>query len=67
MRHMRIVVPRYGGPEVISAVEEDVPTPRANEALVVYTYNTGKFCPGDLPGWTKRHPNDTYRGIFNGR
>ena len=40
---------------------------RANEALVVYTYNTGKFCTGDLPEWTKRHPNDIYRRIFNGR
>lgn len=40
---------------------------RANRALIVYTYNTGKFCNGELPDWTKRHPNDVYRGIFNER
>jgi hypothetical protein len=40
---------------------------RANRALIVYTYNTGKFCKGELPDWTKRHPNDIYRGIFNER
>src|SRR5215471_6965740 len=26
MRHMRIVVAHYGGPEVITAIEEDIPT-----------------------------------------
>ncbi len=40
---------------------------RANEALVVYTFNTGKYCKGELPEWTRRHPNDIYRAIFNGR
>ena len=25
MRHTRVVVPNYGGPEVITAIEEDVP------------------------------------------
>ena len=40
---------------------------RANQALIVYTYNTGKFCKGELPDWTKRHPNNVYRGIYNER
>ena len=31
MRHMRVVVTRYDGPEVITAIEEDVPTPAAGE------------------------------------
>jgi NADPH:quinone reductase-like Zn-dependent oxidoreductase len=34
MRHTRIVVTRYGGPDVISAIEEDVPVPKAGEARV---------------------------------
>ncbi len=34
MRHTRVVVRRYGGPEVITAIEEDVPTPGAGEILV---------------------------------
>lgn len=34
MRYMRIVVSRYGGPDVISIAEEEFPTPNADEALV---------------------------------
>jgi NADPH2:quinone reductase len=34
MRHTRIVVPRYGGPEVITAIEEDIPTPNSGEVRV---------------------------------
>jgi NADPH:quinone reductase len=34
MRHTRIVVARYGGPEVLQAVEEDRPEPKAGEARV---------------------------------
>src|SRR5215475_7085706 len=34
MRHMRVVVPCYGGPEVITTLEEDIPTPKAGEARV---------------------------------
>jgi NADPH2:quinone reductase len=34
MRHTRIVVPHYGGPEVITAIEEDVPTPNSGEVRV---------------------------------
>jgi NADPH2:quinone reductase len=34
MRHTRVVVPQYGGPEVITVIEEDVPTPNAGEVLV---------------------------------
>jgi NADPH2:quinone reductase len=34
MRHMRVVVPCYGGPEVITTLEEDIPTPSAGEARV---------------------------------
>src|ERR1700746_517040 len=34
MRHMRVVVTHYGGPEVITAIEEDIPTPNAGEVRV---------------------------------
>jgi NADPH:quinone reductase len=34
MRHKRVVVTHYGGPEVITVIEEDVPTPRAGEVRV---------------------------------
>lgn len=34
MRHTRVVVPHYGGPEVITAIEEDIPTPNAGEVRV---------------------------------
>ena len=29
MRHKRVVITQYGGPEVITVIEEDVPTPKA--------------------------------------
>src|SRR5262249_15721191 len=31
MRNKRVVVTRYGGPEVITVIEEDIPTPKAGE------------------------------------
>lgn len=34
MRQKRIVVTRYGGPEVITCIEEDIPTARAGELRV---------------------------------
>jgi NADPH:quinone reductase-like Zn-dependent oxidoreductase len=34
MRHTRVVVPHYGGPEVITAIEEDIPTPNSGEVRV---------------------------------
>lgn len=34
MRHKRVVVTHYGGPEVITVIEEDMPTPHASEARV---------------------------------
>jgi NADPH2:quinone reductase len=34
MRHKRITVTRYGGPEVITVVEEDAPAPKARELRV---------------------------------
>jgi len=34
MRQIRAVVPQYGGPEVITITEEDVPTPKAGEVRV---------------------------------
>ena len=34
MRHTRIVVPHYGGPEVITAIQEDIPTPNSGEVRV---------------------------------
>jgi hypothetical protein len=29
MRHKRVVITHYGGPEVITAIEEDIPIPKA--------------------------------------
>ena len=34
MRHTRVVVRHYGGPEVITAIEEDIPAPNAGEVRV---------------------------------
>jgi NADPH:quinone reductase len=34
MRHTRVVVPQYGGPEVITVIEEDIPIPSAGEVRV---------------------------------
>jgi hypothetical protein len=34
MRHKRVVVAHYGGPEVITAIEEELPTPKAGEVRV---------------------------------
>jgi NADPH:quinone reductase-like Zn-dependent oxidoreductase len=34
MRHIRVVVARYGGPEVITAIEEDIPAPKPGEVRV---------------------------------
>src|SRR6185503_15723519 len=34
MRHIRVLVSRYGGPEVITTIEEDVPIPKAGEVRV---------------------------------
>ncbi len=34
MRQKRVLVTRYGGPEVITVVEEDIPTPKAGEVRV---------------------------------
>jgi NADPH2:quinone reductase len=34
MRHKRVVVAHYGGPEVITAIEEELPTPKAGDVRV---------------------------------
>jgi NADPH:quinone reductase len=34
MRHKRVVVTQYGGPEVITIIEEDIPTPKVGEIRV---------------------------------
>jgi NADPH2:quinone reductase len=34
MRHKRVVVTRYGGPEVIDIIEEEIPLPKAGEVRV---------------------------------
>jgi NADPH:quinone reductase-like Zn-dependent oxidoreductase len=34
MRHKRVVITRYGGPEVISVVDEDIPTPKEGQVRV---------------------------------
>lgn len=49
---VRDIVKRYGN--------------RATRAMVIYTYNTGRFVKagGNLPSWTRNHPNRIYRGVF---
>src|SRR5215469_10701085 len=34
MRHKRVVVTRYGGPDVITVIEEDIPAPKPDEVRV---------------------------------
>ena len=34
MRHTRVVVTRYGGPEVVEVIEEEIPEPKAGEVRV---------------------------------
>src|ERR1700757_3889620 len=34
MRHKRVIVMHYGGPGVITAIEEDIPAPKAGEVRV---------------------------------
>lgn len=34
MREKKIIVTRYGGPEVLSLIEDDVPAPKSNEVLL---------------------------------
>src|SRR6516225_7968238 len=34
MRYKRVVVARYGGPEVITTIEEDIPAPKTGEVRV---------------------------------
>jgi NADPH2:quinone reductase len=34
MRYERVIVTRYGGPEVISLIEEDLPAPQPEEVRV---------------------------------
>jgi NADPH2:quinone reductase len=34
MRHMRVIVTHYGGPEAIAVIEEDVPIPKEHEVRV---------------------------------
>jgi NADPH:quinone reductase-like Zn-dependent oxidoreductase len=56
MKHHRIVVTRHGGPEVLQALEEDLPEPGAREARVkvlaagVSAYDLMHRSSGLLPG-----------------
>src|SRR6516225_1953230 len=34
MRHRRVVVTQYGGPEVITVIEEEIPAPKSGEVRV---------------------------------
>ena len=34
MRYKRVLITRYGGPDVITAIDEDIPDPRAGEVRV---------------------------------
>ena len=54
------------GRRILEAINESYGD-RATRARIVYTYNTGRYCFGDLPPWTKRHPNDVYRRVLNGK
>ena len=61
MKHRRVVVTRYGGPDVLQVVEEDLPEPKAGEARVkvlaagVSAYDLMFRRSGRLPG-TPRVP-----------
>jgi NADPH:quinone reductase-like Zn-dependent oxidoreductase len=56
MKHHRVVVSRYGGPEVLEVVEEDLPEPQAGEARVkveaagVSAYDLMHRRSGSIPG-----------------
>lgn len=51
--------------EQICAVYQKRMGTHATPAHIVYTYNTGKYCFGELPAWTKKHPNKIYRKILS--
>ena len=61
MKHRRVIVTRHGGPEVLRAIEEDLPEPKAGEARVkvlaagVSAYDLMFRRSGKLPG-TPRVP-----------
>jgi NADPH:quinone reductase-like Zn-dependent oxidoreductase len=56
MKHHRVVVSRHGGPEVLQAVEEDLPEPQAGEVRVkvltagVSAYDLMLRRSGSIPG-----------------
>ena len=59
MKHHRIVVTQHGGPEVLQAIEEDIPEPKAGEVRVkvlaagVSGYDLMFRSSGRLPGTPK--------------
>ena len=59
MKHHRIVVTKYGGPEVLQAIEEDIPEPNEGEVRVkvlvagVSAYDLMFRSSGRLPGTPK--------------
>jgi len=61
MKHRRVIVTRHGGPEVLRAIEEDLPEPKAGEVRVkvlaagVSAYDLMFRQSGKLPG-TPRVP-----------
>jgi NADPH2:quinone reductase len=56
MKHHRVIVTRHGGPDVLQAVEEDLPEPQAGEARIkvlaagVSAYDAMLRRSGALPG-----------------
>ena len=48
MRYTRVVIPHYGGPEVIATIEEDIPTPEVGDVRVK-VFAAGVSLPG-CPG-----------------
>ena len=57
MRYERVIVTRYGGPEVISLIEEDLPAPQPEEVRVKVLAAGVSLCPTSWRARTSR-PRD---------
>ena len=63
--HVGRAVIEYINEEYSQFLTDGVPGVFADRQHILYTYNTGRYRFGDLPAWTKKHPNKIYRRIFN--
>ena len=61
MRHSRIIVTHYGGPDAIRVVEEECPEPKHGEVRV-RVLAAGVALPGRCPGGC-RAPADDSPGV----